>query len=143
MNDLKPFKHGEEGTHSVCNKHNIDGNSVCCECSGKDDCGDEPMTYTEKRLKEFDNEYHHIVASQGGFIVGKKGGQFDGCVSDLSSIRDFLAESIDQAVEEDRENVKNISKCPPPYPADKENPMKHIYQNEGYCKALDDILSRR
>jgi len=48
MNDLKPFKHGEEGTHSVCNKHNIGGKSICCECSGKADCGDEPM----KKLNE-------------------------------------------------------------------------------------------
>jgi len=47
MNDSKPFKHGEEGTHNVCNKHNIGGKSVCCECSGKDDCGDEPMKPSE------------------------------------------------------------------------------------------------
>ena len=40
MNDTKPFKHGEEGTHWVCNKHNIGGKSVCCECSKKDDCGE-------------------------------------------------------------------------------------------------------
>jgi len=40
MTDLKPFKHGEEGTHSVCDKHNMGGKSVCCECSGKDGCGE-------------------------------------------------------------------------------------------------------
>lgn len=40
MNDLQDFKHGEEGTHSVCNKHNIGGKSVCCECTGKTDCSD-------------------------------------------------------------------------------------------------------
>jgi len=57
MNDLKPFKHGEEGTHSVCNKHNIGGKSVCCECSGKDDCGEMTMTDTEKILAEFDSLY--------------------------------------------------------------------------------------
>jgi len=54
MNDTKPLKHGEEGTHSVCNKHNIGDKSVCCECSGKDNCGDEPMTYADKRLEEFE-----------------------------------------------------------------------------------------
>jgi len=43
MTDTKPFNHGEEGTHSVCNKHNIGGKSVCCECSGEVGCGDEPM----------------------------------------------------------------------------------------------------
>ena len=40
MNDTIQWKHGEEGTHSVCNKHNIGGKSVCCECSKKDDCGE-------------------------------------------------------------------------------------------------------
>lgn len=38
MNDLEKFTHGQEGTHSVCNKHNIGDKSVCCECSGKLDC---------------------------------------------------------------------------------------------------------
>ena len=45
FNDLKPFIHGEEGTHSVCNKHNIGGKSLCCECSGKTDCDDTPQAY--------------------------------------------------------------------------------------------------
>lgn len=36
------FKHGEEGTHYVCNKHNIGGKSVCCGCYPKDDCSNEP-----------------------------------------------------------------------------------------------------
>ena len=44
MPDPKPFQHGEEGTHSVCNKHSIGGKSVCCECSGKAGCGDDPKT---------------------------------------------------------------------------------------------------
>jgi len=51
MNDLKPFQHGEEGTHSVCYKHSVGGNSVCCKCTGKDDCGDEPMSYKEKQFE--------------------------------------------------------------------------------------------
>jgi len=58
MSDLKPFKHGEENTHSVCNKHNTGGKSVCCDCSGKDDCGYESM----KPSEIFD-----------GIIDGKKG----------------------------------------------------------------------
>lgn len=40
MSDLQPFRHGEEGTHAICNKHNIGGKSVCCECSGRTDCSD-------------------------------------------------------------------------------------------------------
>ena len=50
MNDLKPFNHGEEGTHSVCNKHNIGGKSVCCECAGKTDCSN--MTPLQKEIVE-------------------------------------------------------------------------------------------
>jgi len=53
MNDLKPFKHGEEGTHSVCNKHNIGGKSICCKCSGEDDCGDEPMKSKQNASEHF------------------------------------------------------------------------------------------
>jgi len=131
MNDLKPFKHGEEGTHSVCNKHNIDGNSVCCECSGKDDCGDEPMNYTEKRLKLL---WYKFKSPLGGSSIDNK----NNSMYDLDS---FVNESIQQAKAEEMKRVEDISKCPPPYPADKENPMKHIYQNEGYCRALDEILS--
>lgn len=51
MNDLKPFKHGEEGTHAVCNKHNIGGQSVCCECSGKTDCSDMPNLNNIDKIK--------------------------------------------------------------------------------------------
>ena len=36
MDDLKPFVHGEEGTHSVCDKHNVGMKSLCCQCEKKD-----------------------------------------------------------------------------------------------------------
>lgn len=39
MNDLKPFRHGQEGTHFVCNKH-ADANE-CCGCALKEDCSFE------------------------------------------------------------------------------------------------------
>lgn len=52
MTDLQPFRHGEEGTHSVCNKHNIGGKSVCCECSGKKDCSDTPNMTKENKCCE-------------------------------------------------------------------------------------------
>lgn len=42
FNDLAPFEHGDEGTHSVCAKHDIGDKSVCCECAGKTDCGNTP-----------------------------------------------------------------------------------------------------
>jgi len=40
MNDLQPFRHGEEGTHSVCgNRLNLEGAlSHCCICQPHDDC---------------------------------------------------------------------------------------------------------
>lgn len=42
MNDLKPFKHGDEGTHAICNKHmaELGWKAGCCECAGKTDCED-------------------------------------------------------------------------------------------------------
>ena len=39
------------------------------------------------------------------------------------------------------DKIEAMRDLPPPYPADEKNPMKHIYQNEGYAKALEDILS--
>ena len=54
MNDLMPYRHGDEGvgsTHSVCNKHNIGGKSVCCECSGKTDCSNKDTL--EEIVREF------------------------------------------------------------------------------------------
>ena len=40
MNDLKPFKHGEEGTHFCCDKRlKKEGKKArCCECVPHDDC---------------------------------------------------------------------------------------------------------
>lgn len=47
MSDLKPFKHGQEGTHHACQdmieKHG--GKTQCCECTGHK-CNPNP---TEKR----------------------------------------------------------------------------------------------
>jgi len=77
MNDSKPFKHGEEGTHNVCNKHNIGGKSVCCECSGKDDCGDEPMKPSEIFEGEnsgLRNAFREAVAREQSLIDQGKAG---------------------------------------------------------------------
>lgn len=70
MNDLKLFKHGDEGTHSVCNKHNMGDKSVCCECTGKTDCSNSPLNkqhmndWHEKFNKRFvsfyDEEEHEV-----------------------------------------------------------------------------------
>jgi hypothetical protein len=40
MNDLRPFEHGEEGTHIACKKRiNLEGGkSKCCICFPHEDC---------------------------------------------------------------------------------------------------------
>ena len=38
--------------------------------------------------------------------------------------------------------AQSLRDAPPPYPADKDNHLKHIYQNEGYAKALDAIIDK-
>lgn len=49
MNDLKPFKHGEEGTHYVCQEvlELKGGKATCCGCSGHKCKKPKPM----KRIK--------------------------------------------------------------------------------------------
>jgi len=83
------------------------------------------MTYTEKRLEEYCKK----------FGLCKEKGTCQ-CKKELK----FIADSIAQAIAEDRERVENMRNAPPPFPADKENPTKHVYQNQGYAKALDDVL---
>ena len=41
MNDLKPFQHGEEGTHSVCKNRlkKEGGKATCCVCNPHENCG--------------------------------------------------------------------------------------------------------
>lgn len=36
MNDLKPFKHGQEGTHRACAEQikKFGGKTKCCDCTG-------------------------------------------------------------------------------------------------------------
>jgi len=100
MTDTKPFNHGEEGTHSVCNKHNIGGESVCCECSGKDDCGDITMTYTQKILEEFDKKF---VKDCGPDIEPI----FIDAIGSVGPIRQFLTTKIKQVIAEERERVRD------------------------------------
>jgi len=70
-------------------------------------------------------------------------GMFYKICSNETTFKEYIFPLIDQAIEEEREKVEDMRNSLPPYPADKENPMKHMYQNEGYSKALDDILSQR
>ena len=56
-------------------------------------------------------------------------------------VKPILEKAIQEAIAEERGRVEEMRDAPPPYSADKENPMKHIYQNEGYVRALDDLIS--
>lgn len=60
----------------------------------------------EEIIKELREEFDHIVPSQGGFIVGRKGSKFDNCACDLSYVIDKfekkLLSAISQAKEEGR-----------------------------------------
>lgn len=50
-------------THAVCNKHNIGGNSVCCECSGKTDCNDMSDDKWERQYDERFGTYKYMAIS--------------------------------------------------------------------------------
>ena len=67
MNDLKPHKHGDEGagaTHSSCDRHFIGGESTCCACTKKKNCGDSVYVKVEYAPKEsairFQKCFNHI-----------------------------------------------------------------------------------
>lgn len=52
MDDLKPFRHNEKGTHSVCDKHleELGGKGECCVCEKKD-CSQKPREWEKKIQK--------------------------------------------------------------------------------------------
>lgn len=83
MNDLKPFRHGEEGTHFVCLKHNND--SFCCGCHKKDtDCSNakeyEQVAYSgtgieeheawQRKIAEARREERRLAMQEAVEIVG-------------------------------------------------------------------------
>ena len=59
----------------------------------------------------------------------------------VGNVADWWIDKVHQAEQEMLERVEEMRDAPPPYSADKENPMKHIYQNQGYARALVDLLS--
>ena len=78
--------------------------------------------------------YQQVITNQGENYTGEKDWA-------LNKLKSLIAESIAQAEQEMLKRVEEMRDAPPPYSADKENPMKHIYQNQGYARALDDLLS--
>jgi len=89
------------------------------------------MKTTKKIIERFDSYFPYKL----GEVIN----DFDSSVK--SDIKLFIVEAINQAEQEMIGKIEAMRDLPPPYPAAKENPMKHIYQNEGYAKALEDILS--
>jgi uncharacterized protein YggL (DUF469 family) len=56
-----------------------------------------PKDWKERFREQFD----HFIG--GGHIIGKKGTQFDGCVSDLNDIESFIESERYLAIEEGKE----------------------------------------
>ena len=64
MNDLKPFKHGEEGTHYVCQEvlELKGGKATCCGCSGHKCKKPKPMKRIKKECNcHCHNEFHWFI----------------------------------------------------------------------------------
>ena len=108
----------------------------------------EPMTNIEERLAEFDKEFcqrnelgHYEIAP----IRVRDYTRNDPIKKTNTILKEdlkaFLAESMNQAIAEERERIEKMRNAPSPYPADGKNPMKHVYQTQGYAKALNDILT--
>lgn len=110
MNDLKPHKHADEGegsTHAVCicTKHNIGGESICCECSRKTDC--ENVAPHENWEEEFDKKFTtnrnaHIGAPENEVrlhIISKK------CEADVKS---FIRSLLSSQKQELREKIEKL-----------------------------------
>ena len=108
MNDLRPHKHGDEGvgsTHAVCNKHNIGGKSVCCECTGKTDCeATPPPTSMEERFDERFPDITHVSCLDHSLK----------CATMANDVKKFISSEIKLAVEkregELRETIEKILK---------------------------------
>lgn len=64
MNDLKPFKHGEEGTHYVCQEvlELKGGKATCCGCSGHKCKKPKPMKRIKKECKNCKSEAGKWIA---------------------------------------------------------------------------------
>ena len=107
MNDLKPFQHGEDGTHSVCNKHNIGYKSACCECSGRGDCREMTM---KPKQDDWEKDFQTLFGKPPMERNGKFNytqGHVKAFIQDLVDVeRENISTSIDQAVAEERARLR-------------------------------------
>jgi len=86
----------------------------------------------ESWIEEFDDKFYgdlpDFISPFNNEICGEKVKSF------IHSLLLSQKQSLIREVEGKRD-------CPPPYSADKNNPIKHCYQNEGYNSALEDIIT--
>ena len=114
---------------------------VTAKAIGQDEI-DEEIVKEEEDIKNMTDHTKKIIERFDICFPYKLGEVINDFGSSVKSdIRLFIVEEINQAEQEMIGKIEAMRDLPPPYPADKENPMKHIYQNEGYAKALEDILS--
>ena len=94
------------------------------------------MNNTEKRLAELAIFWQEIADNLPKSLERSALGDEKMFLA-FASVYPKMAEHLEQEM---LKRVENMRDLPPPFPADKENPMKHVYQNQGYTKALDDVL---
>ena len=59
----------------------------------------------------------------------------------IVAVMEWHTASVEEAEQAIIKRAKAMRDATPPYSADKDNPMKHVYQNQGYAQALDDFLA--
>jgi len=138
MTDTKPFNHGEEGTHSVCNKHNIGGKSICCKCSGEVGCGESRNLWEDQKAW---NEAHKHADE----LVYKNNAIYSAIyyppIRFMERATTVIADSIHQAVAEERERVRGEIEATPATLNVENNNSQQIYENWGRQAMKKQILS--
>ena len=90
--------------------------------------------YTQRRLEEFDGKY-----AKAGIIGDRKFEEY--LPYTFQSIKDFVTESIAQAIAEERERVKGEIEEIPDTLNVENNDSQQIYENWGRQAMKRDILS--
>lgn len=95
MNDRKPFKHGEEGTHYACqaqvNKYG--GKVKCCGCTGHD-CDKERIVTTTQTKTQASVSIGAGLLMRIGFYLTMGVVMAIGVILLLSKLIDFIIDFI-------------------------------------------------
>ena len=59
----------------------------------------------------------------------------------IVAVMEWHTASVEEAEQAIIKRAEAMRDATPPYSADKDNPMKHVYQNQGYAQALDNFLA--